>query len=61
MDLFSLMIGFLLGALAMTIVVKRKQKKAVEQMSSVGKRYPKEQVKKILFEDEFVDESEVDL
>lgn len=51
MDLFSLMIGFLLGALAMTIVVKHKQKKAVQHMASVGKRAPKEMLNQMLSDD----------
>lgn len=51
MDLFSLMIGFLLGALAMTIVVKHKQKKAVQHLASVGKRTPKEMINQMLSED----------
>lgn len=51
MDLFSLMIGFLLGALAMTIVVKHKQKKAVQQLASVGKRSPKKIVDDMLSDD----------
>ena len=51
MELFCLMIGFLLGVSSMTIVVKHKQKKAVQQMASVGKRAPKEMLNQMLSDD----------